>query len=349
MVAVIIVNYNGLAYLPDCLTSLKKQTFDHNQFEVFIVDNNSGDHSVDYIKTEFNEFNLFELKENLGFAGGNNYAIRKAMAEGCDYFVLLNQDTIVEPDWLKNLLEAAEADDQIGLVQSRLMLWPQTDKINSIGNVINYLGFGYTRGHQEPESSFDYPRQVHQINYASGAAMLIKRPVIEAIGMFDDDLFMYHEDLDLSWKARLLGYQVVLAAQSVVYHKYQFSRSIAKYYYMERNRFMVIFQNYKWPTIVLISPALILMETGLFFYSIYSGWWTEKVKVYRYLLNFKNLKNISAKRRIIQRKRKLSDKDVVTAFSGKVEFQDINNPVLTYIANPIFNLYWQVVKKVIFW
>lgn len=345
--AVIIVCYNGKEYLPDCLNSLEKQTLARGLYNIIVVDNNSSDDSVAYIKNNFLQILLLENKENLGFAGGNNIGIKRAIEEGYEYIVLLNQDTIVDPNWLEELIKAAELDEKVGLVQSRLMLWPATEKINSIGNEIHFLGFGFTGGYLQRLE--DYPIKSNEITYASGAGMLVKRNVFEEAGLFDKEFFMYHEDLDLSWKARIKGYKIVLASNSVVYHKYEFSKSIAKYYYMERNRFIVLLENYKWLTLLLISPALAAMELGLFAFSFKNGWWKEKLKIYKYFLDYKNLKNIFEKRKIIQANRRINDYEIIKNFTGKIKFQEINSPVLKYFANPIFNAYWQVVKRLIFW
>ena len=118
---------------------------------------------------------------------------------------------------------------------------------------------------------------------------------------------------------------------------------------MERNRYLIILQNYKLSTLLLIAPAFVVMSTAMFFYSFVSGWWWELLKVYGYFLNPVSWLKIFKTRAKVQKLRQVSDKEIVKRFVGKIEFQDVQNPLLKYIANPIFNLYWQVVRKVIFW
>ncbi|NQU84011.1 MAG: glycosyltransferase family 2 protein, partial [Parcubacteria group bacterium] len=299
---------------------------------------------------------LIENKENAGFAGGNNIGMQKAIEWGADYIYLLNQDTEVAPDFLIRAVETAESNPRIGSVQSFLRLHPEVDLVNTTGNAVHYLGFGFCDCYKNDVSKTLKNIEVWKKNdpllniaYGSGAGILYRTSALHEVGLLDEDLFLYHEDLDLGWRLRLQGYENVLSPLSVVYHKYEFSRSIQKYYWMERNRFIVMFQNYKFLTILLILPALFLMELGLFIFSFIGGWWREKLKVYRYFLKLPHWFKILKKRRIRQGERKMPDRLIIKYFTGRIEFQDMKNPVLTYIANPIFDLYWKLIRKLILW
>ena len=160
---------------------------------------------------------------------------------------------------------------------------------------------------------------------------------------------MYHDDVELGWKAKLAGYRIVLAPRSVMYHKYEFSRSIRMLYYMERNRYLVMLTLYRLPTLLAVAPAMIAMEIGMYFYSIAGGWLGTKLRVSGYFLNPVNWLKIYHKRHFINGIRRKKDREIVWGFSGQVLFQEIENPVLKYIANPVFNAYWQIVKKLIWW
>lgn len=356
-VAVILVNYQDYArrFLTDCIRGLRAQSYPRDNFKIFIVDNETSSQSENYLKEAAPEAELILNEKNAGFAKGNNDAMRKALEQNFEYFVLLNLDTIVDKDWLAELVEAAESGSDFGLIQSRMMLWQknkssgqiETKRINSLGNVLNYLGFGYCRGYKEL-----WQNQISQpieIDYASGAAVLIKKEVLKKIGMFDEEFFMYHEDADLGWRARLAGWKVVLAPKSVVCHKYEFSRSVRQFYWLERNRILMILENYKLATLLLISPAFIFMEVGLFFYGLKSGLWREKLKVYLYFLKPDNFLRIIKNHQEKNKIRVVKDKEIIKNFSGKIEFQEIENPVLKYLANPALNFYWQLVKNLIFW
>jgi len=345
-VAIIILTYNGKKYLPSLLGSLFEFNDTQPETKIIVVDNNSTDDTVESIRENFPQITLLPQSQNLGFASGNNIGIKYAIDNGFDYVMLLNQDTIVTENFLKPLVDQAESDKTIAAVQSKLMLYPLTELTNSLGNVIHYLGFGYTYGHKTKIQDTRY--KIQEINYCSGAACLLKVSALKEVGLFDDDLFMYHEDLDLGWRFKLKGYKNVVCLDSIVYHQYEFSRSIQKYYFMERNRFIVMWKNYKLATIFLILPALILMELGLLVFSFKNGWWRKKLQVYLYFVNPVNWLKIFQKRKIIQNSRVLSDKEVVKEFSGLIEHQEIESQLLKII-NPVFDLYWQIIKMLIFW
>ncbi|MCX6785505.1 MAG: glycosyltransferase family 2 protein [Candidatus Komeilibacteria bacterium] len=339
-VAILIVNYNGQQYLPDLLESVFKYRPQSVFFETIVVDNASIDDSVAWLVKNYPQVTLLKQSENFGFAGGNNIGIKYALNKGYDYVMLLNQDTVVSQGYLDKLIEKIEAVPAAAAVQPKLLLYPLTDLVNSLGNVIHYLGFGYTAAK---------PILNNEVNYCSGAACLISAAAFKKVGLFNEELFMYHEDLDLGWRFRLRGYKNLVEPKSAVYHKYEFSRSIKKYYFLERNRFMVILQNYKIGTLVLILPALILMELGLFLFSFSNGWWLEKLKVYRYFFSLKNWQKIFKTRKQIQGHRSRPDRLIVKDFAGTIEHQEINSPLVACLVNPLFNAYWRIIKPLILW
>ena len=346
-VAVIIVTYNAQDRINECIDSVKKQTYPKDKFKIFIIENNSSDNTLAIIKTQYPEIDLTINDYNAGFAKGNNIGIQKATNENYEYIVLLNDDTVVDSQWLEKLVAKAETEQKIGSVQSLIFLYSDKRKINTTGGAMHYLGFGYCNNYLE-----DIDQITHfptEIAYSGGVSVLYKADVLKKIGAFDDLFFMYHEDFDLGWRIRLAGYKNVLEPESVCYHKYSFSKSIKKYFWMEKNRLIVIFSNYKIATLFLILPALILMEIGTFFFSLISGWWKEKLKVYLYFFKLSSWKHISSRRKSLNSIRKINDKELLRLFTGKILFQDISNPILNHIANPIFNLYFIIIKMVIFW
>ncbi len=358
-VAVLMVMYNAQSYLGDCFSSLVNTDYPPDRWHVMVVDNASSDDTVaqlNFWKSHFQKLSIamdiIESKENTAFAGGNNVAAAHAQQFNPDYLVLLNQDTVVNANWLKELVAAGESNNKIGIAQSLLLLHPQTNLINSLGNEIHFLGFGFSRGYRDPLSSITYnlePRTYPEIPYASGAAMLVRNSLYQQIGLFDEKYFMYHEDLDLCWRARLKGWRVVLAPKSVVYHKYSFSKSITKYYFMERNRFITMLQNYHFLTLISLSPFLLLMELGLLFQAFRMGWWREKLRVYRYFFSQSVWHDILKKRKEVQNSRVISDKEATRLFTGCINYQEISSPLLTYVANPFFSAVWWIIRGIIIW
>lgn len=344
-VLIVVLLYNSAEYIGDCFSSLAKIIYPKDSFEILVIDNASTDNSAELVKKNFPQVTLIKNKENLGFAAGNNIGFEYGEKNNFDYVYLLNADTVVEPNFVDKAVELAKTDKKIAAVQSKMLLHSDKTKINSIGNEIHYLGFGFAGGH----NTDDHSMPSKEITYPSGGACLYSVSALKEIGYFNPDFFLYHEDLDLGWRIWLTGYKCMLAPDSVVYHKYEFSRSIQKYYFMERNRYLVILQNYKLLTILFILPAGALMDILMFFYSFIGGFWKQEFKVYKYFFKLSNYKKILETRKLVQAKRKVKDREVVKRFVGSISFQDIQNPLLKYIVNPIFNLYWQIIRLFIWW
>ena len=284
-VAIIISpNFRNYAqkYLHDCLESLRRQDC-VGENKIFITDNQSTAESFTFLKETAPEAEIIRNENNDGFAKGNNDAMRLALREGFEYIVLLNMDTIVEPACISHLVRAAESDSTIGAVQARLMLWPEKDKINSIGNVTHFLGFGYCEGYGEEFSSGHF-QTAKRICYPSGAAVLYKKEALERIGLFDEEFWMYNEDQDLGWRMWLAGWRCVSAPRAVVYHKYDFAGDVRKYYWLDRNRILAMIKNYQVSTLLLISLAFVFMECGVLLFAFQKGWFRDKLKVYQYFL-----------------------------------------------------------------
>lgn len=347
-IAIILINYRDYAkkYLKDCIDSIKSQKCDCS-FNIFIVDNETSQESYNILREITPEAEIIRNLKNDGFAKGNNGAIRLAINRGFDYIVLFNMDTIIDKSCLSNMVEQAEADEKVGAVQARLMLWPDKEKINSLGNITHFLGFGYCLGYDEEIEKYKFKIK-NSICYPSGAAVLFKTQVLKNVGLFDEVFWMYNEDQDLGWRIWLAGYKCVLASKAVVYHKYEFSRSIKKYYWLDRNRILSVLKNYRFFSIILILPAFIIMEFGLLFFSFSNSWLKEKLKVYQYFLKLENWRDILNKRKKVQKLRKVRDKEIIKMFSGEIWYQEISGKKLK-IANYFFSAYWRIIKFLIRW
>ena len=178
--------------------------------------------------------------------------------------------------------------------------------------------------------------------------MFFKRQALLEVGLFDEEYWMYNEDQELPWRMKLAGWKAVLAPQAIARTKYEFQRSIKKFYWMDRNRILAILECYHILTLILISPAFIVMELGLILFSLKSGWFKDKIRVWAYFLSIKNWQYILRARKRNQSLRKIKDKNIVKLISGKIWYQEVDDWKLRFI-NPIFGLYWKVAKKIIIW
>lgn len=350
-VAFIMINYKNYAdkFLKASYESLLKINYPKDSYKLYIVDNATSPETEARIKELAPEAIVVPSDGN-GWGYGNNVGAKKAIADYfSDYFYIVNMDTEFDPECLNEALRAMESDEKIAVVQSKLLLYPAVNgeyMLNSKGNNLTFLGLSYCAGSGKKD---DTSNEITDIITAAGAGILIRKDVFLEIGMCDESYFMYHDDIEISFKAKILGYRIVLASKSVIYHKHEFGRAVKQIFFMERNRMRFLLEFFKLPTLIIIFPAFIAMEIGMLPYVALNKWLGTKFRVYAYFLNSINLKQIFLKRKKIQQMRKISDGEMLKGVVGIVDFQQIENPVLKYIANPIFDLYWRLIRKLIIW
>jgi len=355
-VAIILVNYKDYVnrFLLECRDGLRAQNYDHQDYQVYIVDNASSEESRSFIAINYPEAKIIPRTDG-NYSAANNAGIAQAIKNGFELFAIVNMDTRFDPNWLVELVFAVNSKPTVGIAQSKILLNPKDDLealdpfINSVGNIMHYLGFGYTGGLGQKNSRFQ-EEEIKEIGgYASGCSLITKKEVLDKIGWYDEEYYMYHDDIELGWRAKLAGYRIVLAPRSIIYHKYEFSRSIRMFYYMERNRYLVMFSFYKLPTIIAILPMMIFMEAGMILYSIINRRLGVKLSTGKYFLRPACWRHIREVRRRLRTFRQKKDKEIMADFSGEILFQEVASPLLKYIANPITKAYWLLIKKIIFW
>ena len=341
LVSVIVVTFNSQKYINDCLETIFKTKYEN--FEVIVVDNGSIDQTLGLIEEKFPRAKIIKSPKNLGYAGGNNLGARHARGE---YIGIFNPDTQVSKTWLGPLIDAIN-HPKVAACQPKIMLSAQKSLINLTGKTTHFLGFDWLTDYQQK----DYQMPLKGINSFSGSAVLVKKKIFDNLGGFDSSFFMYYEDGDLSWRFRLAGYKILLVPDSVVYHDYKYQpeedyqKMKRKFYFLERNRLMMIFKNYSWRTLLLLLPAIVFMEFGMNIYFLRKSWLIEKWKGYFWLLG--NLLGILKKKVQVQEKRQFSDRQICQDFAGAIEFKEFDNFFVNYLANPVLSIYWQAVKKFI--
>lgn len=246
-VSIIIVNYQGRDDTLECLASLQHLTYPN--YRVFVVDQASGDETPEAVRREFPTTVVIENPVNDGFAGGNNKGMEAALRAGTDYVFLLNNDTTVAPNLLEPLVSLAESDDKIGIVGPLMLYHAEPRIIWSAGAEVRELGQSVLW--QEGEPVENAPKQTRDCGFIVGCGMLIKRTVLEEIGLFDDSYFLYYEESDFCAKARLAGWRIKLQPESQLWHKVSRStgtESELTLYYMRRNvlRYLARYSRHPW-------------------------------------------------------------------------------------------------------
>ncbi|MBD3300417.1 MAG: glycosyltransferase [Candidatus Moranbacteria bacterium] len=329
-IGLVIPNWNGEKNLKFCLNSIKKQTY--KNFEVFIVDNGSKDESVQIIKG-FSDFKLIELKENTGFAKASNIGIRAALKDkNIRYVCPLNNDIKLDKNYLAELVELAQELDRkkvkLGILAAKLYFKNQVDLLNTTGTLIQRDGSGMEKAFKVIDKG-QYKKTV-EIFGSCGAAALYTKKMLQEISFrnsqgencyFDEDFFAYYEDLDLNYRSRLMGYKAYFCPKAIGYHVHSatgVSFSGFKSFYVHRNQYYVLIKNFPFPFLVLgflmlpfryfllVISAVVRKGPSAELKKNVGGGGLVKIVLKSWIGVVKNVKPLCQKRKIIQRKRKVS-------------------------------------------
>ena len=254
LISVVILNYNGMRFLDHCLASVRDQTY--ADLEVIIVDNASTDGSAEYAKSRYPWAKVIRNEENLGFAGGTNVGISQARGE---YILTLNNDTWIEKRFIEHLMEPVVEKD-VGMCASK-MLFPD-GKINSTGICISRSGAAWDRGIFEQDKG-QYNRREEVFGPCAGAA-LYRKAMLDEIGHFDEDFFLYMEDVDLAFRGRLAGWRCIYVPEAVVYHHHggtTGSKSDLSVYYVNRNVIWYVVKDF--PLAILLTSLPFILARNL--------------------------------------------------------------------------------------
>lgn len=240
-IAIIILNYNQIKVTREFLDSCK--SLEYSNYKIVMVDNASNDDPTDLIKENYPDVKIVRNSENLGFTGGNNVGIQSIDA---DYYFIVNNDTEVTPKLLNELLIPFEQDPKIGMVSPKIKYFEKPELIQYAGySQINpFTGRNKALGGKEVDSG--QHNTPGYTNYAHGAAMLVKKELIEKVGAFSDIFFIYYEELDWSARAVRGGYSIYYQPSAVIYHKESITmgkESAMKAYYHNRNRVLFMKRN----------------------------------------------------------------------------------------------------------
>ena len=238
-VGIVLLNWNQPTDTLACLGSLAR--LEYGAFEVVVADNGSTDGSPELVRRAFPDVTLIENGRNLGFAAGNNVGIQYLLDRSADYVLLLNNDTEVPPSLLRRLVDVAESDPRIGIVGPKILYYQPNDVIWSAGGRIDRLGRSSHLRFDEADDDED--RSVHDVDYVTGCALLIKRQIIEEVGALDERFFMYYEEAEWCARVHRAGYRIVYVPQAHMWHKIQQSarnHSRRYLYLMARNRLLYL-------------------------------------------------------------------------------------------------------------
>lgn len=284
-VSVVIPNFNGKKFLRDCLDSVLAQ--EYNGFEIILVDNGSEDGSAEWVRLEYPQVNLLALPENAGFCGGVNAGIRKAKGK---YILMLNNDTIVKPGFIRELVQELESSPRVFSCQAKMLQIQDENLTDDAGNFYNALGWAFAAGKGKPERNYNSSRKIFS---SCAAAALYRKSILKKIGLLDEEHFAYLEDMDLGYRARLHGYENHFCPKAKVLHVGSGTSgsryNLFKIRYSSRNNIYMIYKNMPCWQIILNLPLLL---AG---FGIKALFFTQKGFGKEYLAGIKNGFSLSLK------------------------------------------------------
>lgn len=268
LVSIIILNYNGKDYIEECLDSVFNQTY--KPIEIIVVDNASEDGSKEILKEKYlSGITLIENAVNLGFAEGNNIALKKANGE---FIALLNNDAVADNRWLQELISAAQRCDlSFGMWASKILFYDDHKVIDTAGHLMYPDGLNRGRGKGERDTG-QYDKE-EEIFFPSGCAALYRKKMLDEIGFFDPDFFAYGDDTDIGLKARLAGWKCLYVPTAFVYHRSSATTgrySPIKAYLVERNRVWILVKYFPF-RYILLSPFYTILRLALQLYGALTG------------------------------------------------------------------------------
>jgi len=265
-ISVLVVNYNGGDLLAQTLESLLRQT--RAADEIIVVDNGSTDGSIDVLESRFPSVRLIRSPENVGFTGGNNLALGHSSG---DLIALINSDAVADERWLESLAQTLEAEPGAAVAEGKILFPTTPPRIDQAGGEFNDLGNYWGRGYGEVDrGQYDAPADVAGV---TGCAMMLRRSALGGEPLFDDAIFMYGEELDLTIRLRSRGYRIVYTPRAVVIHRgmHSLQRSqsnprLFQQFHANRNRLKIIFSYYPLRTLFAKLPLITL---GIAYWNLY--------------------------------------------------------------------------------
>jgi len=338
LVSVIVLNYNAGELLLNCIESVKKSAY--KNLEIIVVDNISTDKSQEICKEKHPDIKLIQNDENLGYCEGNNVGIRNANGE---FIVILNPDTVVEPNWLNHLMSAYSEFGE-GLYQPKFFSLNEKLVLQGTGNMLHIFGFGFAR--DKGKINEEKIESVEKIGYASGTCLFTSKIVLDKIGLLDSFLFLYHDDLDLGWRAAHLGIDSFYVPKSIIYHveSYSIKWSSRKFYWLERNRKYCLLTHYSKETYEKMRPSLFLVDLCVWLFYLSKGFLGAKIKAE--LDIFRNRKFIKMRYYEIEKLKIIPDKELIKKFPDEIFVpKNVSEPIINRSFNNILSKLSKNVKK----
>lgn len=351
---IVIVAHQGADHLRRVLESCRTHAA---QAGVVVVDNASTDGGRELVAAEFPEVRLIPQSSNLGFAAGCNVGIGTARAAGSRWVLLLNQDAALEENTVAALAAFLEAHPGAGAVQPAL--YRADGLVNSLGNPLHYLGFSAAGGNglsvaqAERDATLPWLRDRRwrtsgvTIPAFTGAAVMIRMAALDDVGLFEEELFLYNEDLELGLRLRRAGWTLHLLGSVRAVHHYEFSRNLHKWYFLERNRHWTLLAHYRARSLAVLAVPLVAVESAVWAMAIRQGWAAEKWRSYLYWLRPGTVDHLRSRRQQLAARGGISDRELLRPASGQLVATEVSGHLIERVVNPVSALLWRLLRPLL--
>jgi GT2 family glycosyltransferase len=305
----VVVNYNGADHLSEGLAALAACE-PSLPIEILVVDNASTDGSLalaEQFATTCPDVRILKSPVNRGYAGGVNLALGNARGR---YVAALNPDMIVTPGWLAPAVAFLDGRPDVGALNPLIVLYDDEQRINAAGQDVHVTGLGFNRWLGQPRQRAG--AQPVAVAGLQGGALIARRALLAAMGGWDERGFLYHEDVELSWLLRLMGYELYCLPEIVVRHKYRLTMYADKLYLLERNRLSMLATHLEPASLIVMSPVLLLTEFFMWAFCCLRGWRFMQAKAASYVWVARQRRAMAERRRQIRSLRRRSDWQVLS-------------------------------------
>jgi len=328
---IIIINYNGSNDTINCVHSLEKsiqKLEDSNSITVCIIDNSSKKEEINKLKSNLNYKNLIiKRMKNRGFGAANNFGV-SLLKDKCDYFLFLNNDVIVPENFLHKMIQSLLKYPNVSIIGCKIYLHPEKDKIQSAGGAISFFGYVTDTCLFQNDCDCLHGKNDYEPFFVTGAAFVIKKSDFFELNGFDENIFMYWEDVDLCWRARLQGKKILFTSDAYIYHKFQGSTSRKMSYKrlsMTRfGAFYVLTKNLSTISLIMRLPILFVLSVlSMIIRPIKDRDIKLAIGYVNAIANYlKKLPICLKERHKIQRNRKISEKEIL-AYESTLPIRNI--------------------------
>lgn len=316
LVSILVLNYNGMQFLKQCFESLFKS--EYSNFEVVLVDNNSTDESVEFTNEHYPNIKIIQTQKNAGYSRAYNIAFQEAKGK---YFILLNNDVVVEKKWLEPLVKVAESDEYIGALQPKIRSLIDEgyfEFAGASGGFIDIYGYPFLRGRifytiEKDNGQYDNELEVF---WTSGAAMFIRAEALKKCGNLDEDFVHHMEEIDLCWRLHLVGYKLMVVPKSVIHHYAGATikvDSFKKLYWNHRNGIITLIKNLEVKNLIRILVIRYILDVINMIFAAFIQFDLKHafsiVKAHVWIIF--HLPLVLNKRKDVQRFRTVNDADII--------------------------------------